>query len=42
MPNKGYSVLGLNFNLNPCEFNRKEHTMIVGGQTLSIGSDYDN
>lgn len=29
MPNKEYNVLGLKFNLNPCAFNMKEHTIIV-------------
>lgn len=29
MPNKEYNVLGLKFNLNPCPFNMKEHTIIV-------------
>lgn len=29
MPNREFNVLGLKFNLNPCPFNMKEHTIIV-------------
>lgn len=29
MPNREYNILGLKFNLNPCPFNMKEHTIIV-------------
>lgn len=37
MPNREYNVLGLKFNLNPCPFNMKEHTIIVSDQTPPPG-----
>lgn len=40
MPNKQYSLFGRKFNLNPCSFNKKEHTIITVMTAAGAGSSY--
>lgn len=40
MPDKNYSLLGRKFNLNPCPFNKKEHTIITVMTAAGAGSSY--
>lgn len=40
MPNKEYSIFGRKFNLNPCPFNQKEHTLITVMTAAGAASSY--
>ncbi|KAL2276644.1 hypothetical protein FJTKL_00797 [Diaporthe vaccinii] len=40
MPNKEYTLVGRKFNLNPCPFNKKEHTIITVMTAAGAGSSY--
>lgn len=40
MPNREYSLYGHGFNLNPCPFNKKEHTIITVMTAAGASSSY--